>query len=86
MKIVVYSNASNIIVEFQDEHKTRVHTTYQHFSLGEVKNPYYPSVYNVGITGVKYQLKNNGKTIKEYQAWKHMLCRCFTFTRFEETN
>ena len=31
MKIVAYNNREDIIVEFQDEHKYRVHTSYQNF-------------------------------------------------------
>ena len=77
MKIVEYNNANNIIIEFQDDHLARVHTTYQHFMIGDIKNPYYPTVFNVGMIGNKYPLKENNKQMKEYNSWKHMLCRCY---------
>lgn len=77
MKIVEYNNAHNITVEFQDEHKIKIKTQYGQFLLGEVKNPYYPSVYEVGIIGTKYPVRRDNKSAKEYEAWKHMLCRCF---------
>lgn len=72
MKIIEYNNANDIVVEFQDKYKIRVHTTYSHFLSGCVKNPYYPSVYGVGMVGVKYPLQK-----KEYEAWHDMLKRCF---------
>ena len=34
MKIVEYNNALDIIVEFQDEHKYRVHAQYECFKKG----------------------------------------------------
>lgn len=77
MKIIVYNNYGDIIVEFQDKYKASVHTTYQHFKDGSVKNPYYPSVYNVGIVGSRYPVKVNNKISKEYNTWRHMLGRCY---------
>ena len=41
MKIVAYNNREDIIVEFQDEHKYRVHTSYQNFKKGKCKNPFF---------------------------------------------
>ena len=40
MKIVEYKTADNIIVEFQDEYKQKVNTTYDHFIKGKVSNPH----------------------------------------------
>ena len=77
MKIVEYNNSNDIIVEFQDEYKYKIHTTYQVFHRGNVKNPYYPSVYGVGIVGAKYPISKNGNLIKEYDIWKCVLRRCF---------
>ena len=77
MKIIIYNNCKDVVVEFQDEYLAKVHTTYQHFKDGGVKNPYYPSVYNIGITGSKYPVKINNKITKEYNAWRHMLGRCY---------
>lgn len=39
MTIVEYKNSNKIVVEFDDENKTRVNTTYYRFSHGEVRNP-----------------------------------------------
>ena len=77
MKIVKFNDSRNIVVEFQDEHKTLVNAQYNNFLSGSIKNPYYPSVYKVGITGNKYPLTINCKNTKEYGTWKNMLRRCF---------
>ena len=77
MKIIIYNNAKDVVVEFQDEHKALVHTRYEHFINGDVRNPYSPSIYGVGITGNKYPIHINGKISKEYGTWTHILQRCF---------
>lgn len=77
MRIVEYNNAADIVVEFQDEYKGRVKTTYNNFNNITVKNPYYPSVFGVGKVGDKYRAKINDKNTKEYNAWNHILERCF---------
>ena len=76
IKIVEYNNFSNIIVEF--DNGCRVNTTYQHFKEGQVKNPYHPSVQNVGYLGIgKYNSKINGKITLQYKYWRGMLQRCY---------
>lgn len=77
MKIIEYNNRDNIIVEFQDNYKSKVNTKYDSFVKGIVKNPYCPTLFNIGIIGNKYPSSINGKTIKEYQTWYDMLRRCF---------
>ena len=77
MKIVQYNRVDDILVEFQDEHKGIVHTQYQSFIKGNVKNPYYPMVLGVGMIGSKYPAKINNVETKEYQAWGNIIDRCF---------
>lgn len=78
MKIVEYNNYSDIWIEFRDEYKSKIHTTYQNFKKGKVKNPYHPSIYEVGYIGEgKYKSKANGKQTKVYRVWKCMLERCY---------
>lgn len=77
MKIIEDNGYSNIIVEFQDEHKARVHTNYSNFQRGLVKNPYYPMVYGIGIAGDKYlTVDENSKSTREYMTWYHIIQRC----------
>lgn len=77
MVVVEYKNFTDIIVEFQDGYKGKVHTSYQCFKNGEVKNPYYPSVCGVGIIGNKYSVYVNNNITKEYEAWRGIIRRCF---------
>lgn len=81
MKISEYNKRDDIIVEFQDKYRAKVHTEYGHFKRGQVKNPYYPSVFDVGFIGTKYPCykKINGKStqLKEYNTWTGVLERCY---------
>ena len=78
-KILKYNNKTNVEVQFL---KTRFEMTVELGSIrkGEVKDPYSPSVYGVGITGTKYQPKINGVNTKEYELWTGMLKRCYSDT------
>lgn len=78
MKIVEYNSAQNIVVEFQDKYKGKVHTDYKRFQDGAVKNPYLPNVFGVGMIGTKYKSKENGKNIKEYETWHGVLERSYS--------
>lgn len=78
MKIVEYNSHNDMIIEFQDECKYRMHTQYCNFQNGNVKNPYYPSVYGVGITGLKYPRSFNCRITKEYNSWFNILQRSFS--------
>lgn len=77
MEIIEYIDYRNITIKFLDDYNTRKHTRYDKFMSGEIKNPYYPSVFGVGITGNKYPVCENNKTTKEYRTWVEMLRRCF---------
>lgn len=72
MKIVEYNTNKDIIVEFQDRHKTKIHTRYKFFTEGTVRNPYSKNMFGVAIVGNKYSTHT-----KEYSAWNNMLRRCF---------
>ena len=86
MKIVEYNRKDDIIVEFQDEHKYRLHTEYNNFKKGVCKNPFFPSVFGQGYLGVDKNEKvpnvnefKNDKSVNtwEYRKWMHMLERCY---------
>ena len=84
MKIIECKDNANVIVEFQDKYKAKVHTQYFNFKRGSVKNPYHPSVYGIGVIGDKYPVSINCKKIKEYNVWQSMLQRCFSTTYKEK--
>ena len=75
MKIIKYFSANDMIVEFSDTYKGKVHCSYKSFCCGSVKNPYHPDVYNVGMIGSKYKAFENGKEVKEYKTWHGILQR-----------
>lgn len=76
MKIVEYTNAHNVIVEFQDFYKTRVHTNYDNFITGSVRNPYYLGICGVACIG-NTKTKENGINKKSYSVWSSMIHRCY---------
>ena len=78
MRIVGYKNANDILIEFQDEYKVKVYTTYKSFKNGNIKNPYHKSVFNIGYLGQgKYKMSEKGKHTKAYKVWTSMLERCY---------
>ena len=76
-KIVKYSDSGNVDIQFIN---TGFESTVQLVQVksGNVKDPYLPSVYGVGILGTKYPPSVNGRTTKEYKLWCHMLERCYS--------
>ena len=92
MQIIEYNNAKDIVVEFQDGYKYRLHTRYEYFKNSECKNPFYPSVCWHGYLGVdkngnvpKTREFKDGKwrNTWEYNKWQNMLQRCFD-NKFKE--
>lgn len=78
MKIIKYDSCKNIIIEFQDKYKAKIHTSYQAFEKGGVKNPYHKSIYNIGYIGEgKYKTHKNRKQTNAYNYWIKMLMRCY---------
>lgn len=78
MKVIKYNSYQDVDIEFQDEYRTIVNCQYHHIIDGDVKNPYYPTVYGVGILGNKHKtILPNGKRTKEYETWRNILQRSF---------
>lgn len=77
MKIIVWNAASDIQVQFQDDHMAVVHTTYRNFQKREVKNPYDKSVYGVGYVGEgMHKTRINGEHPASYLIWVTIIQRC----------
>ena len=83
-KILKYNDSKDVEIQFVN---TGFKTTVQlgDIKIGNVKDPYVPSVFGVGISGVKYPITVNGVKTKEYTLWKDMLTRCYS-TVFEKKN
>ena len=76
-KVLKYNDTANVVIQFL---KTgfKVVATLGNIKRGNVKDPYSPSVYGVGILGTKYPSTINGVQTKEYMLWQNMLRRCYS--------
>lgn len=77
MRVIDYKKSTYIMIEFQDKYKAQIKTIWDSFKSGEIRNPYHPSVCNIGIVGNKYPIRLNNRNTKEYIAWKTMIGRCY---------
>ena len=75
-KVVKYNDAKNVEIQFL---KTGYEATVElgHIKIGNVKDPYAPSVHGVGVTGTKYPITVDDVITKEYDLWYNMLQRCY---------
>ena len=78
-KILKYNDKTNVEILFL---KTGYEAVVQLGNIrnGNVKDPYSPSVYGVGISGAKYPISEGGVITKEYTLWCGMLKRCYSDT------
>ena len=76
-KILKYNDSRNVVIQFL---KTGYETVARldHIKSGEVKDPYSPFVFDVGIVGTNYPATVNGRITKEYNRWHSMLERCYS--------
>lgn len=81
MEIVGVRCKSDIDVKFLDEHQyIKEHTTYQLFTVGTIKNPFDPTIYNVGYIGVGKQVPSiNRVHTRMYKVWSAMIRRCYDY-------
>lgn len=85
MKIVEYNSYNDIIVEFQDDYRERVHTTIGNFKNGNVRNHYERSVYGIGYLGVgRFAVKDGQEKTHHYRIWHELIARCYADTKKDE--
>ena len=77
MKIIDYTNAHHVLIEFQNKYKNTSIVKYQHFKRGKIKDSFYPNVLNVGFIGNTKSCKN-GIEKYSYNSWINMLTRCYS--------
>ena len=79
MRIIRYANKNDIDVQFVKDGTIVEHRHYCAFKKGQIKNPFFPSVYGVGCIGVgDFKSKDeNGKPTKCYKTWQDMHKRCY---------
>lgn len=75
MKIVEYNTNKDIVVEFQDEYKHRVHTGYNAFKNGSVQNITDRTRGGVGYMGVGPYSSITHHTF--YSIWSGIIKRCY---------
>ena len=78
-KVLKYNDSGNVEIQFL---KTGFETAAHLGSIksGKVKDRYLPSVYGLGIVGIKYPISEGGFHTKEYILWCNMLKRCYSDT------
>ena len=72
-----YNDAHNVEIQFLKTGYGMV-ARLNHIRNGNVKDPYLPSVFDVGVLGTKYPSTINGVQTKEYKLWNSMLQRCYS--------
>ena len=78
-KILKYNNSENVEIQFTNTGYRKV-AVMKEVRNGEVKDPFSPSAYGVGILGTKYPPSMSGRNTKEYNLWQNMLQRCYSDT------
>ena len=75
VEIIKYNKYSDVLVQFQDEHKAIISTRYDCCKHGEISNPYHPSKNGIGFMGVgKY---NSRKDKQCYRKWHNLMNRSY---------
>ena len=78
-KILKYSGSKDVEIQFLKTGYRKV-VEMKEVRSGEIKDPYIPSVYGVGVLGAKYPTRVNGVLTREYKLWMGMLKRCYSDT------
>ena len=76
-KILKYNNARSVEIQFLKTGYEAIVELVQ-VKRGNIKDPYYPSVYSIGIVGTKYPISDGEVLTKEYMLWCSMLQRCYS--------
>jgi len=83
MIIIKYITARKVVIKFKSGYITT--NSYKNFITGNIRNPYYKSIYGVGFLGEgKYKTHTNNKTTKCYKTWAHMMDRCYNMNSYEK--
>lgn len=75
-EIIEYKAWNDLTIKFENGYITKV-KYYDGFKKGIIKNPYCPSVYNIGYLG-ETSTRENGKPLKSYKIWEAMIKRCYS--------
>ena len=78
-KILKYNGTANVEIQFLNT-GFETSATLGNIRNGNIKDPYIPSVFGVGILGTKYPSREGDRNTKEYPLWVDMLRRCYSET------
>ena len=86
ISIIDYKGANNCTIEFNDKHKTILHTIkMEHVRKGNIKNPFHPLVWGVGYLGIREYKKDYDIELKPtYKKWNRLLERGYSKTLKEK--
>ena len=84
-KILKYNGARDIEIQFLKTGYRKV-AEMKEVRNGNVKDPYSPSVFGVGVVGTKHPIRVNDVQTKEYMLWYSMLRRCYSDTNVCDTS
>lgn len=75
--IIQYNNSKSVLVQFKDDYKFVLKTSYSNLCSGKFSNPFDKTVYGVGYLGAgSHKPKNNKIENPAYTKWKDMIRRC----------
>ena len=82
VEIIEYNNSTNVIIEFIKPNVFQRKCNYIDLKTGKIKNPYHPSIFNIGYLGIgKYRTSQTttkkNKNTNQYKTWRTMLERCY---------
>ena len=86
ISIIDYKGANNCTIEFNDKHKTILHTIkMEHVRKGNIKNPFHPLVWGIGYLGIREYKKDYDIELKPtYKKWNRLLERGYSKTLKEK--
>lgn len=76
-KVLEYRSTNDVLIEFINT-GTKISVWLGNIKKGTIKDPYYPSVYNIGYIGEgEFKSKIDRVQPTYYKRWKEMISRCY---------
>lgn len=78
-------SAKEIYIVHNDEHRHKAKVSADQARNGDIRNPFYPTLYGVGFMGVgKHKSKIVGKAVQHYSTWTGAISRCYCPTSLKK--
>lgn len=84
MTIIKCIDAFNIDIKFEETGAVKYAQQYSNFKIGNIKDNFYPDIYDVGCLGNATSRDSNRKKKKAYLTWHNMLMRCYDEKSFKK--